>query len=418
VNATEAFASADAHAAPGAPGRKLRVVVLTPIWPNEHEPLLGPYNVLQLGKLRDRIDVEVLCAVPWFPMAARTGQPARAAMLAGLPDRADVQGMPTRYLRQLYLPRLGLPIAVPLLGASLAPHLGVVRRADVVLATWAYPHGCAAVAVAEALGKPAVVKVHGSDVNVIAKHPAARLVMSQLLPRARAMVTMSRALGDELALVGVPRDRIHLVQNGVDTAVFHARDRAEARRGLGLPADALLVLFVGSLKREKGVCDLLQAFAEVRATRPRARLVLLGEGPARADVEAARATLGEALHAPGGVPAAVVADWLAACDVFTLPSWMEGQPNVVLEALACGRPVVGSRVGGIPDALEDLEAGMLVPAQDPAALAAALGAALEKRWDVDAVRRSAPGSWDESADALWQVIRGAHAAHVMHDRPR
>jgi glycosyltransferase involved in cell wall biosynthesis len=90
---------------------------------------------------------------------------------------------------------------------------------------------------------------------------------------------------------------------------------------------------------------------------------------------------------------------------------MEGQPNVVLEALACGRPVVGSRVGGIPDALEDLEAGMLVPAQDPAALAAALGAALEKSWDVDAVRRSAPGSWEQSADALWRVLSEAHAAY-------
>jgi glycosyltransferase involved in cell wall biosynthesis len=402
-----------ATAAPGPGARavadtRLGVVAFTPIWPNAREQLLGPYNVLQLRPLLDRCRIEVLCAVPYFPLAARIGQPARAAELASLPDSAEIEGMTTRYVRQLYVPKVGLSVAVPLALASLAPHLPVLRKADVVLATWAYPHGCAAVLAARALRKPVVVKVHGSDLNVIAQQPSARAVMRRVLPRADAMVVMSRALGDELASIGVDRARIHLVQNGVKTDLFRPQDRAHARRALGLDADKPLVLYVGSLKREKGVVDLLDAFATLRAARPEARLALLGDGPARAEVEARRASWGEAAPiAPGGRPSAEVATWMAAADVITLPSWMEGQPNVVLEALASGRPVVASRVGGIPDALRDPETGILVDARDVPALCSALAAALARPWDPARIVRSAPGSWDDSADRLYEVLRQA-----------
>jgi glycosyltransferase involved in cell wall biosynthesis len=110
----------------------------------------------------------------------------------------------------------------------------------------------------------------------------------------------------------------------------------------------------------------------------------------------------------GALPLADVATWLGACDVFTLPSWSEGTPNVVLEALAAGRRVVATDVGGIPDLIPSDEVGTLVPARSPQALAAALTDALARDYDpARVVELGSPGSWDDSARALYQSLERA-----------
>jgi hypothetical protein len=121
----------------------MRIAVVTKIFPSSLEPDSAPFNRQQIAELARTCDVEVLAAIPHFPGAAITGLPARAARLAALPPRERVHGIDVTYVRQLYLPRVGLTLAVPLYLASLSAHREVLRRADVVLATWAYPDGCA-----------------------------------------------------------------------------------------------------------------------------------------------------------------------------------------------------------------------------------------------------------------------------------
>ena len=384
----------------------MRVLAITKIFPNSLEPLSSPFNRQQFIALSKRCELSVLEAIPYFPGATLTGQPPRAAKLAALPAHEMVEGIDTFYMRQLYVPRVGLAVAMPLYLASLAPFRGLARRYDVVLATWAYPDGCASILFAMALGKPSVVKVHGTDVNVVAKTPVARRVMRAVLPRADAMVTVSRPLGHELEEVGVSPAKIHLVPNGVDTELFSPKDRASARRELGVPMGRPLILFVGRLEPQKGLGELLEAFAIVRAKRPDAILALLGDGVLRDRVREKRDAWGDALLAPGARPLAEVARWMTACDVFTLPSWNEGTPNVVLEALASGRPAVGSRVGGIPDVLADPRSGLLVAPKDARALAAALLAAVSRKWSAADVRACGPSSWADSAGQLYDVLDG------------
>lgn len=386
----------------------MRVLVITKIFPSSLEPLSAPFNLQQVQKLVTRCDVEVLEAIPHVPLSRALSVPARAARLAALPARERVQGVDVTYLRQLYVPRVGLPVAVPLYLASLLPHRELLRAADVILATWAYPDGCAAVLAAKALNKPCVVKVHGSDVNVVLQTGAARALAARILPMADAVVAVSQPLVEELVRLGVPRDRVHRVANGVNGAVFYPRDRAEARRDLGLAEDARVVLFVGRLEPQKGIHELLDAFERVRAREPRASLALLGEGVSSDEVRARVASWDSgAARVLGARPQTEVAAWMGACDVMTLPSWAEGTPNVVLEALASGRPVVASRVGGIPDLLPDERAGALVPPRDQRALASALAGALERPWDPAAVRAYGPWSWEESAGALRRVLEQA-----------
>ncbi len=384
----------------------MKVLAITQIWPNSLEPLRGPYNVQQFVELQKHVDVEVLAAVAYVPGASLVGKPPRPALLAKLPAEETISGIKTTYLRQLYLPRLGVPIAVPLYLASFLLHRRLIARADVLLATWAYPDGCATILAAHALGKPCVVKVHGSDINLVAKMPSARAVLRTVLPRVGAMVSVSRPLAGEIEALGVPRAKIHVVQNGVDTRTFAIRDKAEARRALGLPADKKIVLSVGRLEPQKGTVDLLDAWARVREARSDVVLALIGDGMSRPQVDARKAEWGDGLVAPGSRPFAEIARWMNACDLFTLPSWAEGTPNAVLEALASGRPAVGSDVGGIPDVLSDPRSGLVVPARDPAALARGLIDALGRDWPAESVRACGPGSWADSAAHLLDVIRG------------
>jgi len=382
----------------------MRVLAITKIFPNSLELLSSPFNRQQFVELAKLCDLTVLEAIPHVPLARRTGIPERAARLAALPKRERVAGIETHYMRQLYVPRFGTPVALPLYLASLAPFRKLARASDVVLGTWAYPDGCAATIFAHALGKPCVVKVHGSDVNIVAKMPSARGYMRRILPRAEAMVSVARPLSRLLEGMGVHASAIHLVRNGVDTALFHPRDRDACRDELGIAREGALIVFCGRLEPQKGLVELLSAFDAVRAKRPDVRLALLGDGISRDRVREHAARAGGALIAPGPRPLREVATWVGACDVFTLPSHNEGTPNVVLEALASGRPVVGSDVGGIPDCLADPRSGIVVAARDADAVATALLSALERTWDAEAIVRSGPGNWEESARALFDVL--------------
>ncbi len=381
----------------------LRVLVVTKIFPNAAEPLSAPFNRQQFAALAKHARVDVLATIPWYPGAGLLARWSSAGRLAEVPAREVIDGLEVRHPRTLFVPRAGHGLWGPMYAASLAPEVLRWRgEVDVVLGSWGYPDGFAAILFAAALGVPAVVKLHGSDVNVIAKMPGPRRMMRWLLPRAARVIAVSRALADEVAALGVPRDRIAIVMNGVDAERFRPRDRAAARAALGL-ADGRWLLYVGNLKRDKGVVDLADAFA--RIADPRVRLAIVGGGEARAELEA-RAS--DRMLVLGPREPAEVAQWMAACDALVLPSWAEGTPNVVLEALASGRRVVASAVGGVPDLITSPLLGELVPARDPDALAAAMTRAAAAAYDPAAVAAAgARGGWDASAAALHEVLRAA-----------
>lgn len=383
----------------------MRVLVVTKIFPNAAEPLSAPFNRQQFAALAKRCDVEVLATIPWYPGAGLLARWSSAGRLAAVPDREVIEGLDVRHPRTLFVPRTGHALWGPMYAASLAPEMLRWRgKVDVVLGSWAYPDGFAAIVLARALGVPAVVKLHGSDVNVIAKIPGPRRLMAWMLPHAARVVAVSRALAAEVAALGVPREKIAIVMNGVDGALFHPRDRALARAELGLPADGPLLVYVGNLKASKGVLDLVAAFERTAGFR----LAIVGGGDERAAVDAAAARSGGRLLAPGPVPLERIPLWMAASDAVVLPSWAEGTPNVVLEALACGRRVVASAVGGIPDLITSPSLGELHPARDVDALAAALVRAADTAYDpAEVARVGARGGWDASAAALHAVLESA-----------
>lgn len=386
----------------------MRVLVITKIYPNSVERLSSPFNRRQFTELSRRCDVEVLATIPWFPGASALRRWSTAGRLTGVPAEEHIDGVRVLHPRFAFVPKVGHGIAGPLYAASLATTVFRYRkRVDVVLGAWAYPDGFAAVAAAQLLGVPCVVKLHGSDMNVVARLPGPRRRLQWALPRARRVVAVSRPLAERAIELGVSPDDIDIVPNGIDRDVFKPADRAQARLELGLEPSGKLALYVGHLKETKGVHDLLHAFRRVGAEQPDARLVLVGGGPGSADARALARQLGVTATFVGERPHDSIPRWLAAADALVLPSWNEGMPNVVLEALACGRPVVATRVGGIPEVVKG-DAGALVNPRDPKALAEALGRVLRQPHDAIAISAALERpDWPTSAQLLHESLRRA-----------
>lgn len=213
------------------------------------------------------------------------------------------------------------------------------------------------------------------------------------LRAARQVVTVCQPFVQQLTSRGVPEARITVQHNSVPP--YQAPEEAaveELRNRLGVGKNEFVMLAVGRLSAEKGFADLLEAAALARQNAPEFRLVLVGEGPERAPLEASIARLGLAgrVLLPGHFHR--MAPWYALADALVMPSHSEGSPNVLLEAMAAGLPVVATTVGGIPEMASDGETAFLVAPHQPAglgqaiarvvsdpALAAVMGTAAKKR---------------------------------------
>jgi glycosyltransferase involved in cell wall biosynthesis len=232
--------------------------------------------------------------------------------------------------------------------------------------------------------KPLVINPHRSgkigDVGFLTHNRplTGRLRLAAARRWGDAFVSISRDIHEELAGIGVSSDKLWDIANGVDVDHFQPADtltRAELRRALNLPTGPLVV-FTGRLVPEKGVDVLLNAWPRVLRQRPDARLLLVGDGEQRATLEAQARSLDivdQVLFAGG---CADVAPYLRAADAFVLPSYAEGLPIALLEAMACGLPSVATAIGGTMRVLDDGITGRLVPVGDPEGLATGLVEAL------------------------------------------
>ncbi|WP_438030225.1 glycosyltransferase family 4 protein [Sorangium sp. So ce233] len=396
--------------------RPLRVLWVTRIFPNRVEPLSCAFQRQQLAALSRRCAVEVLAAIPYHPGVSLLGERTRPGRLTAVPARDEIDGVPVIHARAPYLPGAGrvlAPVNAPLYLAGLLPHVPRLRgRFDVVLGAWLYPDACAAALLARMLGLPYAVKAHGTDVNVVARWRSVRPLVGGALRSAAYSIGVSRPMVEALVALGAPEERAVLVRNGVDRALFRPADRRAARRELGLPERGRVVTFVGHVSREKGIHELLRAFEALGGGAEPVHLVVVGDGPERGAVEQASARRDGRdgrgrIMAAGARPLAEVARYLAATDLLALPSWAEGTPNVVLEALAAARPVVATSVGGIPDVVAPGRTGLLVPPRDAGALGRAIREALARTWDERAFAEAAPPSWEESAEVLRRVLARA-----------
>lgn len=248
------------------------------------------------------------------------------------------------------------------------------RQFDLVHAHWIVPNGVIA---AWSVDVPLAIGLHGSDVFLAEKvRPAA----AWALRRSRLLTGCSPELVDRVRALGFPEERSRVIPYGVDVAAFSPnRGRGRIwREKLGIPDEAPLILSVGRMATKKGFHILMEALPELLSSNPEAHVVLAGGGDLLPRFQEEAQRFPGRLHLPGPVLRDTLPDLYRAADLFVLPAVhdskgnVDGLPNVILEAMASGLPVVASGISGIPLAVEEGTTGLLVPEKDPKALAAAL----------------------------------------------
>lgn len=394
-------------------GFPLRVLVVTSQFPIAGEPGRGRPIYQTLRELSALATVRVLSPVAIYPRWARP----RSYVFRAPEHQAVAPGCDVRFVTYSALPAVSRPFN----GASCARALAepVAEFApDVILSYWLYPDAYGAMVAARRAGVPLVAGARGSDIRV--RDTISRWLTRRVVRNSDRLLCVSRDLG-RLAIseYGAREDRVHVIPNGCDASIFHPGDRGEARSALGIDANAGLLVYVGRLVPEKGLRELLAAAAQLRATRPRLELAIVGDGPMREELAAARAASAFPLHLPGAASPTDVARWMVASDVVTLPSYSEGHPNVLVEALACGRPVVSTPVGGIPEVVDET-CGVLVPPRDPQRLAAGLERALSSTWDSAALAARFSRDWASVAAETLEVCEASRrdysASPIMQSR--
>jgi glycosyltransferase involved in cell wall biosynthesis len=396
----------------------MRVLILTKIFPNRCEPLSSTFNRQQFTQLSRLCEVQILATVPWFPGAKAFARWSRAGRLFDVPEEDCIDGVHVYHPRYLFVPKIAPGVSGPLYVASLARTALLYRgKVDVLLGSWAYPDGFAAVVLAAMLGIPAVIKLHGSDMNVVARLPGPRRWLRWAFPHAERIVAVSQPLRKAATDLGAEANRVDVVPNGVDRARFRPGNKAAAREALGLRQHGAIVLYVGNIESHKGSLDLVCAYADLIKRRKNVSLVMVGAGAGLVACQTLARELGVHVLFVGAKPHADIPQWIAACDVFVLPSWNEGTPNVVLEALACGRRVVATRVGGTPDVITSDTLGLLVAPRDPHALALGIETALAEDRDANIISAAlAAPDWETSAKSLHASLVAACEARPFLTR--
>lgn len=386
----------------------MRILTFTALFPNSVDPTLGIFIYQRSAHLAQRpgIHVEIVSPVPWFPRWLKIRR-WRAA--SEIPSQEEFGTLSLHHPRYFLVPKISMPLhALLMFLGSLARvrRLNRIAKIDCIDAHFVYPDGLAAVLMGKVLGVPVTVSARGTDINFFPSFRLIRPMIRWTLSRADRVIAVSRALKDAMVDLGADPNKILVITNGVNADLFHPLDRVQAKRQLNLPPHAPLLVSVGSLIRPKGHLTLIRAFARVAPKHPELRLYILGEGPLRSELKSLvdYLNLQDRVLLPGKHPNEELPKWFNAANASLLVSEREGWPNVVTESLACGTPVVATRVGGIPEILHSPELGILVD-QTVESIANGIESALMKSWDREAIsRQTRARTWSTVAGELEVVF--------------
>lgn len=374
----------------------MRVLTYTNLIPNRVDPNFGVFVFQRLRHTaRQRISIEIVAPVPYVPgFAARL-----APHYAHIPETDSLDGLTVHYARYPLIPKVSMLAQARLMDLGtmrLVEKLHHEHAFDLIDAHYLYPDCVAAARIGKRLGIPVVMSARGSDVHQFFKMPAILRQIQKALKSSAAIVAVSNSLADQIrALPGV--GEVQVIGNGVDTSRFHNIDQIEARKQLGLDPHSPVIVSVAALKPIKGHRELIRAFGIVRRQFPNALLLLVGKGTEQKKLEALcqSSGLADAVRFEGAVPNERLFVYYSAANVSCLASRNEGWPNVILESLACGTPVVATAVGGIPEALCSDAVGILTGVEHTS-IATGLEQALSRTWDRAGILKYAQGhSWQE-----------------------
>jgi glycosyltransferase involved in cell wall biosynthesis len=384
---------------------EMRILVSTGIFPNRNDVNRGVYIFKQADALSKTCEVRAIAPVPYFPGVIMVGDYAKYSQIPKEDRLGDIHVLYPRYLVIPKIFRFLHGFTLFLSVVSVYRKVISEFKPDVIMSFFAYPYGFASVVLARLFGLPVVVSCRGSDINWLAKSFLRGKLITWALRKCQKVISVSGALKNEIVKLGVPEENVVVVPNGIEIEKFHRTSKSEARKRLGLDPNRSLALCVSRLSFEKGLDVLVESFNHLR--RDDVDLIVVGDGAKEQELkeQAAKLDLNGRVRFVGAKPHDEVPVWINASDLVVLSSRTEGFPNVLLEALACGRPVVASRVGGVPEIITSDQIGRVVDSEDPRGLAEGIRSSLAREWDEERLCEAARSrTWDNVAKDLLEIV--------------
>lgn len=367
----------------------MKILTVTTLYPNAQQPNHGIFVENRLRHLvqSGEVSAQVIAPVPWFPWKSKTF--GRYARYSRVPKHEVRHGLTIYHPRYLAIPKVGMSVSpLFLYRAYKKAALALCERGgdfDLIDAHYFYPDGVAAVLLARALDKPVVITGRGTDLNLIPSYAVPRRWIRWAGNRADGLIAVSQALKNGLLSLVGSKLEICVLANGVDLAVFKPHDQTAMREKYGLSGP--VILSVGNLVQLKGHDLVIRAVSLL----DKAVLLVVGDGPERTRLEhlALSLGLGDRIRFLGVISHQELPELYSAADVLVLASEREGWPNVLLESMACGTPVVVTGFPSAPEIVNSPAAGRIAKTRTPEAIAEAVEDVLHTPPSQDATRQYA-----------------------------
>lgn len=399
-----------------------RLIVYSSLFPCAAAPSAGSFIRERMFRVARQLPIVVVAPQAWSPIdwVVRLFRPSFRPLA---PARETMHGIEVFRPRFFCLPGVFKRLDGWLMARATLPTMRrLVERfgATIIDAHFLYPDGWAATQIGKRLGLPVTITIRGSKDEWLIGTDRERFLVDAMRA-ASHLFAVSDALKRDVAVrLGIAESKVSVVGNGVDLEKFHPVDRAEARRRLGLRPDATVLIGVGGLVPRKGFQRLISLLSQVRKNYPNLVYLIVGGGTSQGDMRpelealARRHGVGDIVRFCGPQPASELKWFYGAADVFALATEHEGWANVFLEAMACGLPVVTTRVGGNAQVVADARVGVVVTWWDPDAFVQALDETLGRAWDRQAIiAYAAANSWhDRIASLVVEFRRIAASTNV------
>jgi len=393
----------------------MKVLVYTTLFPNHLQPnnaIFIKQRMFHFAKIKD-CEIKVIAPIPYFPPIPVSQKWYQYSQVKKIEIMDRVEVLHPRYL---LIPKISMAFhgfSLFLSSLRLAREVYRTFPFDLIDGHYIYPDGFAATLLAKMMKKPVVLSARGSDINESVNFKLIKPMIRYALGHADHVISVCDALKQEMIKMGIKDSKITTIPNGVDGRQFYPVETEIAREKLSISVNRQVILSVGSLIPRKGFHIVLEALSILIRRDPNINLYIIGEGPERPSLERQIRELGlsKFVSLVGELPNSQLKVWYSAADIFCLASSREGWANVIMESMACGTPVVATRVWGAPEILTSPDLGILVD-RNPESVYTGLLKALETSWDRGKIRaRVENRDWFKVAEevkTLFLKILGNH----------